>query len=332
MRKRVYIQTYFSEGITNEIFLRDYTPSIRQSMILDENGFWHSTGHEILLDTFCPNDIHYKKVWVDIFPKEEKGSPYILKRDSVNNDGLEVLVCYHNATKRSKTIVICLGGPMVPVPNLYESDSVYQYLLQQGFVLIVPLRRGVSGINSEWESALEGHYGEYDILDTVNATNYVLKYYPQLIDANKLFLYGASYGGFVALLIAGKSNENQLFKAVIAHCGVYDLEKYPYHSSGIPADTMRTYGGTTNTKKYLRTIMDISPKTYVKYWDVPIFLIHHLNDTSSWFGQSVMAYNDALRFNKQVQLMLVPGPHSYNITSRNQLFAKICSFFSLFAV
>lgn len=328
MKKRVYIQTRFPTGITNDYFLRDYTPSFKLSMALGDEGFWYSKGHEIQLDAFCPSHTFYKKTWADIpFVSEMDTAHYTLRRDRVNKEGLEVLICYHNEATLSKAIVICLGGPIVPIPNLFESNSIYQFFLQQNYALIVPLRRGVSGIYSEWELALEGHYGDYDIQDTLSATYYILQHYPQIIDTEKLFLYGASYGGYVAMLIAGKANDNHLFKAIVAHCGVYDLGEYPYHSSGIASDTMRTYGGTTDTKEYLKTIKEISPKTYVRNWDVPVFLIHHLNDTSSWFGQSVMAYNDALRANKQVRLMLVPGPHSYNIALRNQLFIKIASYF-----
>ena len=128
--------------------------------------------------------------------------------------------------------------------------------------------------------------------------------------------------------MAGKSNADRRFKAVVAHCGVYDLATYPWHSQGIPEETMLTYGHTTNLKEYAAKVIEISPKTYVNKWCVPMLLIHHLNDTSSWFGQSIAAYNDALRHGKQTDLMIVPGPHTYDIKNHNILFHQIISFFS----
>lgn len=118
-----------------------------------------------------------------------------------------------------------------------------------------------------------------------------------------------------------------MYKAIVAHCGVYDLASYPWHNQGRPSETMQTYGRTANKEKYFENVVNISPNTFVDNWNVPILLIHHLYDTSSWFGQSVMAYNDALKRGKQVNLLIVPGPHSYDINNREDLFSEIVSFF-----
>ena len=329
MRKRIFIPTDSSEGIDKEVFMRDYTPSLTQCMARDEDNFWQSQGIPVQLDTYDVTKLFYRKAWVDVPPKPRTDDKrYTVVRSKVNQDGLEVIACLPQENAPSPTIVICLGGPAVSPPDVFEKDSIYSFLMQSGYALIIPLRRGMNGISQEWEKALEGHYGVYDVMDTVEATRYVCARYPQTIDSNRLFLYGGSYGGYVAALIAGKANGDRLFKAVISHCGVYDLGTYPWHNSGIPKETMMTYGGTMDETEYVKNVSEISPKTYVSEWNVPVLLIHHLSDTSSWFGQSVMAYNDALQMGKQVQLLLVPGPHGYDISSRKQLFEKIVTFFA----
>ena len=182
-------------------------------------------------------------------------------------------------------------------------------------------------MDKEWELALDGHYGEYDVDDTIAATDFVMLHHKDVIDTKNVFLYGGSYGGYVAGLIAGKVNSSKRYKAIVTHCGVYDLATYPWHCQGIPEETMKTYGNTTDKSVYSERVKDISPKTFVANWNVPILFIHHLNDTTTWVGQSVAAYNDALKLRKDVTLLIVHGPHTYDIPQKESLFLKIVTFF-----
>lgn len=328
MRKRIYIETNIAEDLRNEVFWHDYTPSLNKSMTRDEYGFWHATGRDIVLDDSITNKKFYRKGWKEVAQndvQDVKDTLYI--KEDVNHHGLSVIVASPSTDHPLPAVVICLGGPQTPVPNIYEEDSVYQILMDNGFALIIPLRRGVIGISEEWQAALDGHYGDYDVQDTSEAATFAVDNHPDIIDPNCVSLYGGSYGGYVALLMAGKNNANRRFKAVVAHCGVYDLATYPWHNQGIPEETMVTYGNTTNREEYIARVASISPKSYVDKWSSPVLLIHHLNDTSSWFGQSVAAYNDAIRYGKQAGLMIVPGPHTYKIKHHNVLFHQIISFF-----
>jgi len=328
VQKRIFIECNEAEDLCNEVFLNDYTPSLNKSMEKDKYGFWHSVGTEVLLDAYIPNKKFFRKGWAEVLKKKgKKGGEGMFLRESVNSHGLSVIMASTYQYCPSPAVVICLGGPQIHIPNIYEENSIYETLMSNGFALIIPLRRGVLGISPKWENALEHHYGEYDIQDTIEATNFVVTYHPEIIDKNRVYLYGGSYGGYVAELIAGKGNSNKLFKAIIAHCGVYDLASYPWHNQGIPEETMQTYGHTTNRDEYCIKVGEISPKSYVDKWNVPVLLIHHFNDMSSWFGQSVAAYNEALIKGKHVELMIVPGPHTYEIKHRHALFQQIVFFF-----
>ncbi|MGM9697775.1 MAG: alpha/beta hydrolase family protein [Prevotella sp.] len=298
-------------------------------MNVDDIGFYHSRGERIELSQYAPCHTFFRKVWCeDVDPQRVEDESLIVKREHTDSNELQVVVAYRKEWRRRPVVVICLGGPIVPIPNVRETDSIYQHFLNNGFVVVVPLRRGVIGTGVDgWEYMLEGHYGEYDIQDTCIATDSMLRRYSQIMDENNIFLYGGSYGGYVAMLMAGRVNSSKRFKAIIAHCGVYNLAKYPYHSQGEAEETMQTYGNTTDVIEYNKRIACISPNTFVGEWNVPVLLIHHLYDTSTWMGQSVEAYNDALNL-KNVKLMIVPAPHSYAIERRKELFMNISSFFT----
>ena len=331
MRKRIYIESDCGDGIRNDVFKYDYTESLDRCMCKDTNGFWCSCGSEVLLEQKSSCRVFYKKVWSeidsDIQPSGKFCEDLLQTRVRVNDTGLEVIVIQKRNTSKAPAIVIALGGPVIEVPDFLIADSIYGHFLEQGFSLIIPLRRGIRGISDEWEQALDGHYGEYDVEDIIAATDSILDHDENNIDVNEVFLYGGSYGGYLAELIAGKANLNKRFKAIIAHCGVYDIATYPWHSQGIAEETMATYGNTTDRSIYPQQVKDISPKSFVANWNVPILLVHHLNDTSTWVGQSVEAYNDGLKLGKQVSLLIVQGPHTYNITNKMALFHKLTSFF-----
>lgn len=331
MRKKIFIKSDCGDGIRNEVFKYDYTDSLEKYMHRDENGFWYSCGLEVLLEQKSPCRIFYKKVCSEVesetMPFTNQNEEVFQIRERVNDNGLEVIIIQKKNIKTTPAIVVSLGGPIISIPDFMTADSIYSYFIQQGYSLIIPLRRGISGISIEWERALEGHYGKYDLEDIIEATDFVLSHYAHTIDIENVFLYGGSYGGYMAELIAGKANSNKRFKAIVAHCGVYDIATYPWHCQGIPEETMKTYGNTTDKSVYPERVKEISPKTFIANWNVPILLVHHLNDTTTWVGQSVAAYNDALNLKKQVILLIVQGPHTYDIPQKESLFLKIVTFF-----
>ncbi len=95
---------------------------------------------------------------------------------------------------------------------------------------------------------------------------------------NKVFLYGASYGGHFALLIACKYNVGRMFRAVVSHCGMSNLACYPFECSGNVCDVMNIYAGTDDRKEYLRIIKPKSPYANIRHLCVPVLFVHTLAD------------------------------------------------------
>lgn len=246
-------------------------------------------------------------------------------------DGLKSIILFPNddSVTQRPAIVVCPGGPHSQVPQFGEMPIIADLLINNGFIVIYPLRRGISGMGKEWEEELIGNYGVSDVKDILTSITSIIKCGKYNIAENKIGLYGGSYGGYNALLIAGKYNQSRLFKAVCCHCGVYDLITYPHECLGSPHSIMMTYGGTQNEYAYKKRVEHINPASYVLSWVVPTLLVHTINDTATWFGQSVKAYNDSLKFGKDCSLILAPGTHSYGIPNGKKLLSKICEFFKV---
>lgn len=222
-------------------------------------------------------------------------------------------------------IVVCLGGPFIRIPS-FEEGSIYQQFTARGYMVIVPLRRGVIGLSLAWERALDGKFGYADVEDVISGTRYVLQKMHNVVDYDRICLYGASYGGFTALLIAGKHNSDHLFRAIVSHCGMSDLIHYPFECSGIPEFVMDAYAGTQDYSVYSRLMAKISPLSYVADISIPVLLVHTIDDNMVWFGQSVRFYNECIRNDVDAELILANGPHSYDIPDWDALLEYILEF------
>lgn len=243
------------------------------------------------------------------------------------------IYCIHIYPKereiKSPAIVICLGGPFLKVPDIRFLPHLYHHFSNEGYHVIIPLRRGVIGLSSEWEQELYGRYGIADVEDILSSTREFLIEFESLVDSNRLGLYGASYGGYSALLINGKHNKDLLFKSVVSHCGVFDLSSYPYHSSGNAHDIMIEYGRTDDIAAYTMNVREINPASFINDWSVPTLLVHTIDDTTTWFGQSVNAYNAALNNTRcSTDLLLTDGGHSYNISNEDAIENAILNHFN----
>lgn len=226
------------------------------------------------------------------------------------------IYCIHIYPKeqavKAPAIVICLGGPFIKIPDIRFLPNLYHRFSREGYHVIIPLRRGVVGLSSEWEKALYDRYGIADVEDILVATREMTAKFESTIDSTRLGLYGGSYGGYSALLINGKHNKDLLFKSVVSHCGVFDLSSYPCHSSGDSHDIMMEYGRTDVKSDYCNNVQNINPASFVNDWNVPTLLVHTIDDTTTWFGQSVYAYNAGLNNTRcDISLVLADGGHTY---------------------
>src|SRR5690606_40708181 len=58
--------------------------------------------------------------------------------------------------------------------------------------------RGSAGYGRDWRTGIYRHMGGKDLSDQVDGAEYLIKNYG--IDADKIGIYGGSYGGFITLM------------------------------------------------------------------------------------------------------------------------------------
>ena len=104
------------------------------------------------------------------------------------------------------------GGPAVVfvhgagyLQNVYEGWSYYyreymfhHLLTSMGYVVLDMDYRGSAGYGAAWRTAIYRHMGGKDLDDQVDGARWLVK--TQGVGANRIGIYGGSYGGFITLM------------------------------------------------------------------------------------------------------------------------------------
>ncbi|MEJ0038872.1 MAG: prolyl oligopeptidase family serine peptidase [Gammaproteobacteria bacterium] len=133
-----------------------------------------------------------------------------------------------------------------------------------------------------------------------------------VVDANRLGLTGASFGGYESFYIASRSN---LFKAVVPICGVSNLQSF-YNgvvmgvSGAAFSEKNQTYLSGPWWQKP-EVFENNSPMSHVTSVHTPMLIAHGDADTSVPFAQSVEMFNALRRLGDRevVLLQYVGGQH-----------------------
>ena len=183
--------------------------------------------------------------------------------------------------------------------------SFHQYLLQQGYVVLAPDYRGSIGYGSAWREGVYMDVGGKDFKDAAMSADY-LKTLPY-VDADRLGIWGLSYGGFFTLLAV--TERPTTFRAAVDVAGVADYAMYyddPYHGSwtasriGTPEQNPQVYA-------------QASPVSHIDRLARPLLVLHGTADVNVPYLNSVRLIDAALKNNKGplVEFMTYPGEFHY---------------------
>jgi dipeptidyl aminopeptidase/acylaminoacyl peptidase len=183
--------------------------------------------------------------------------------------------------------------------------SFHQYLLQQGYVVLAPDYRGSIGYGSAWREGVYMDVGGNDFKDAAMSADY-LRTLPY-VDADRLGIWGLSYGGFFTLLAV--TERPMTFRAAVDVAGVADYAMYyedPYHGTwtasriGTPEQNPQVYA-------------QASPVSHIDRLTRPLLVLHGTADVNVPYLHSVRLIDAALKQNKGplVEFMTYPGEFHY---------------------
>jgi dipeptidyl aminopeptidase/acylaminoacyl peptidase len=100
-------------------------------------------------------------------------------------------------------------------------DPFAQFLVDRGFVVLEPNIRGSTGYGVEFRDAAIKDWGGGDLEDVAAGAKYLASL--PYVDAERLVVFGGSYGGFMTFIAATKKPE--LWRAAVSWVGISDLHR-----------------------------------------------------------------------------------------------------------
>ena len=200
------------------------------------------------------------------------------------SDGLKIPV-YVTArdglkTRKAPMIVLPHGGPH-GVRDYWGWDGEAQLLASRGYAVLHVNFRGSGGYGPDFQAAGYRNWGTRIQQDIADATRWAIA--EGIADPARICIYGASFGGYSALMSAGI--EPDLYRCAASYAGVTDLVDQVDDTDGSESMVGRRY-----LEKWLGGDMTLhraqSPVTHAARIKVPVLIAHGTMDQRVPFSQA----------------------------------------------
>lgn len=186
----------------------------------------------------------------------------------------------HAAGQKLPMVLLPHGGP-IGVHDSWGFDPDAQFLASRGYAVLQVNFRGSSGRGVSFRLAGAKQFGGKMIDDLIDGAKWA-NALPE-INPQKVCVYGASYGGYAAMMIPVR--DPSLVKCAVGYAGLYDLVGR-YSQSGIKGEKQ----GVNWLKRFMGDDMDKlaaeSPVNLADKVKVPVFMAHGTKDETTELGQA----------------------------------------------
>jgi pimeloyl-ACP methyl ester carboxylesterase len=225
-----------------------------------------STGKADFLDAL--------QTWID---PQQMGEQRILKIKARDGMALEAFLTLPPAplkgeAKNLPLLVFPHGGP-IGVADGWGWDVDAQFYASRGYAVLQVNYRGSGGYGQAFQQAGYREWGGKMIDDITDATRYVID--QGIADKDRVAIGGGSYGGYAALMSAVRQPE--LYKAVIAYAGVYDLPLL-MQDSDVSESSVGKRWMEKQMGKDPAFLKEQSPINRLDSLKAPVFIIHGEDD------------------------------------------------------
>ena len=201
-------------------------------------------------------------------------------------------------------IVMPHGGP--EARDSYAFDIWTQYFATRGYLVFQPNFRGSSGYGRSWAEAGYGQWGARMQDDITDGVRHLID--SGTADAQRVCIFGASFGGYAALY--GGAQTPELYKCVASFAGVADLKALVEWEKSTPGHGPRfRYASRAigDPRKDAARLAAVSPVRFAARYKLPVLLIHGSQDASVPVAQSQAMERALRKAGKDVRLVVYEG-------------------------
>ncbi|MDK2597484.1 alpha/beta hydrolase family protein [Pseudoalteromonas obscura] len=215
--------------------------------------------------------------------------------------------------KKHPALIYYYGGTS-PVSRGFTGRYPFNFWATNGYVVYVLQPSGATGFGQEFSAKHVNDWGNRAADDIIEGTNAFLSAY-QFVDKDRLGNLGASYGGFMTMTLATKTD---MFSASISHAGISNLTSYWGHGWWgylYSSEASKHSYPWNNSKLYSQQ----SPVFNADKVKTPLLLVHGDADVNVPVGESHIMYTALKMLNQDVELIEYKGA-DHQIFARDRRF------------
>ncbi|CAM4110869.1 alpha/beta hydrolase family protein [Pseudoalteromonas byunsanensis] len=216
-------------------------------------------------------------------------------------------------TQKYPALVYYYGGTS-PVSRAFSGRYPFNLWAAHGYIVYVLQPTGATGFGQTFSAEHVNAWGEHTAQDIIDGTKAFTQAYP-FVDSARIGNLGASYGGFMTMLLATKTD---MFSASIAHAGISNITSYwgqgwwGYLYSGEASKNSFPWNNPTLYSQH-------SPVFHADKITTPLLLLHGDADTNVPPGESHNMYTALKLLGKDVELIEYKGA-DHQILARDRRF------------
>lgn len=215
-------------------------------------------------------------------------------------------------TKKYPTLLFCQGGPQSATTQGYSYRWNFQLMASQGYIVILPNRRGMPGWGTKWNQDISKDWGGQAIQDYLSAIDDFKK--ESYVDNDRIGAIGASYGGYSVFMLAGVHEGR--FKTFISHCGLFNMESW-YGTTEELFFANYDLGGPYWDKANAKTYQDFNPIKHIDKWNTPILIFQGGKDYRVPVGQGQEAFQVAQLKGIKSRFVYMPDENHWVLSGHN---------------
>ena len=247
--------------------------------------------------------------------------PFSFKsRDGITLHGYVTLPTTQSGGK-PPFVLLPHGGPMSSDSWYFERDA--QFLASRGYAVIQVNFRGSNGRGTLFENAGYRQWGGKIMDDLVDTVHWLSK--DGQIDPARGCVYGISFGGYSALMLAAR--EPAMFKCAIGYAGVYDLKRIYDEDGTITRKSSYNYWVNAIGKDN-EELARYSPSTQAAKITIPVLLIHGGKDKTAPPIQAEVMRDALVKAGRPPEWLYAPneGHGFYDTKNVTEVYQKMEAF------